>query len=398
MAQISFTKTHKMLLSPMPTSRLLWNFLILNIVGASFFTRELPPCQDKTPSCVHTDAELLHMACEESPTIRALCQHSCIAIAATTATTCKYEPSDKQVGAVAKAADDCPACSCNLACPTPPAIQLTCPEPECTCNCPDPVIQVGECAADGSFDSGTSSWSSSTSGSSSSSSSETSTTTDSQTTTTETTTTTTTSQSPDCALGKPVIVSTQESSHFQAAWAVDGDDGTRWSSSFLDNQWIVVDLEQPTAMGTLRILWEGAFASKYNVEISDSVDANGHSDTWTMIAEDVTGTVGHVDTVVNQTARYLRVFATRRATPFGVSIWSLEISGCGGTQTSTSTSTESETTDTTTTSEGSSTTTTNYTSTGSGTETTTTQTGGSKAEGSFDMSVTRPAIAADRSA
>lgn len=397
MAQISFTKTHDLLRSPLQGSRLLWHILILNIVGASFFSRELPLCQDKAPSCVHTDAELLHMACEESPTIRALCEHSCIAVEATKATSCTFQPSDTKVGAVAKqAADDCPACTCNLACPTPPAITLSCPEPECNCNCPDPVIQVGECAADGTFDTDSSSWSSSTSGSTSSSGSSTTTSTDSQTTTTETTTTTTTSQSPDCALGKPVLVSSQESSHFQAAWAVDGDDGTRWSSIFQDNQWIVVDLEQPTAMGTLRILWEGAFAAKYNVEISDDVDADGNSDSWTMVAEDVTGTIGHVDTVVNQTARYLRVFATRRATPFGVSIWSLEISGCGGTQTSTSTSVDSETTDTTTTSEGSSSSTTNYTSTTSGSETTTTETGSKAA--SFDMSATRPAIAAAHTA
>src|SRR5205814_5223821 len=49
-------------------------------------------------------------------------------------------------------------------------------------------------------------------------------------------------------------------SHFSAAYAVDGDDHTRWGSAFRDPQWLTVDLGAVTAISKVRIHWEDAYA------------------------------------------------------------------------------------------------------------------------------------------
>src|SRR5438067_2048428 len=50
--------------------------------------------------------------------------------------------------------------------------------------------------------------------------------------------------SGDLALSRPVVASSEFSSQYAAANAVDGNASTRWSSTFSDPQWIYVDLGQ----------------------------------------------------------------------------------------------------------------------------------------------------------
>src|SRR2546430_8867829 len=44
------------------------------------------------------------------------------------------------------------------------------------------------------------------------------------------------------AQGKTATASSTENASFPAAYAVDGNTGTRWSSAFSDPQWLEVDL------------------------------------------------------------------------------------------------------------------------------------------------------------
>jgi hypothetical protein len=127
---------------------------------------------------------------------------------------------------------------------------------------------------------------------------------------------------PNLALNKPVFVSSEFSPQFAGSFAVDGNPSTRWSSAFTDNEWIYVDLEQNTAVSEVILRWETAFGADYQVQMSNDAQ------TWTTIAT-VTNGDGGVDdlTGLSGSGRYLRIFGTRRGTPWGYSLFELEVYG-----------------------------------------------------------------------
>jgi len=127
---------------------------------------------------------------------------------------------------------------------------------------------------------------------------------------------------PNLALNRPVFVSSQFSSQFAGGFAVDGDPATRWSSTFSDDEWIYVDLGQTIAVGEVILRWETAYGADYDVQMSNDAQ------TWTTIRS-VTGGDGGVDdlTGLSGSGRYLRILGTRRGTPWGYSLWELEVYG-----------------------------------------------------------------------
>jgi hypothetical protein len=72
----------------------------------------------------------------------------------------------------------------------------------------------------------------------------------------------------DRALHKPVTASTEDPS-YPAANATDGNSSTRWSSQYLDNQWIQVDLGSAQPFDQVAILWEQAYPKTYVIQVSD---------------------------------------------------------------------------------------------------------------------------------
>lgn len=125
----------------------------------------------------------------------------------------------------------------------------------------------------------------------------------------------------DLARGRPVVASSTEAPQHAAANAVDGNDSTRWSSQFSDPQWIYVDLGERIALDHIVIKWEAAFASEYSLQVSDDATS------WVEIRHR-TGTGGvEVLTGLQGAGRYVRVLGLRRATPWGYSIFALEIYG-----------------------------------------------------------------------
>ncbi|MBI1333659.1 MAG: beta-glucosidase [Armatimonadetes bacterium] len=126
---------------------------------------------------------------------------------------------------------------------------------------------------------------------------------------------------PDLAKGKPVTASSTENHiDVEAKNAVDGNDQTRWASDFADNQWIAVDLGQPTLIDHVTIKWEAAFASEYAVQVSDDGLA------WNDVFSTDAG-FGGIDPISFKpvTARYVRLFAKKRGTKYGVSLFSFEV-------------------------------------------------------------------------
>ncbi|MEN3304339.1 MAG: hypothetical protein V7603_541 [Micromonosporaceae bacterium] len=122
---------------------------------------------------------------------------------------------------------------------------------------------------------------------------------------------------------KPVTASSTENAGTPVTAAVDGDTGTRWSSAFNDPQWIQVDLGAPATISRVVLNWEAAYATAFQLQVSDDGAA------WTTIHATTTGTGGVQDLAVTGTGRYVRVYGTARATPYGYSLWEFQVYAAG---------------------------------------------------------------------
>jgi hypothetical protein len=129
--------------------------------------------------------------------------------------------------------------------------------------------------------------------------------------------------------GKPATASSIENAGTPAAAAVDGNTGTRWSSAFSDPQWLQVDLGGQANVTQVVLQWEAAYARAFQIQVSDTAA------TWTTIYSTTTGTGGTQTLDVSGTGRYIRVYGTVRATPYGYSLWEFQVygtlsgTGCG---------------------------------------------------------------------
>ena len=145
--------------------------------------------------------------------------------------------------------------------------------------------------------------------------------------------------STDAALNRPASASSLENSSFPASAAVDGNTGTRWSSAFSDPQWLQVDLGSSQTICEVTMDWEAAYATAFQIQVSPD------GTNWTTIYSTTTGTGGTQTLSVSGTGRYVRMYGTARATPYGYSLWEFGVyttgSGAGPTPTPTPTSTGS---------------------------------------------------------
>ena len=126
----------------------------------------------------------------------------------------------------------------------------------------------------------------------------------------------------DLAMDQPTTASSvQASSDYLPYYATDGDPGTRWSSLSTDPQWLEVDLGTPTAICSVGILWEAAYATAFQIQVSND------NATWTTVYSTTTGTGGQETFPISTTARYIRMYGTVRATTFGYSIFEFDVYG-----------------------------------------------------------------------
>ncbi|MFD9855841.1 discoidin domain-containing protein [[Kitasatospora] papulosa] len=124
--------------------------------------------------------------------------------------------------------------------------------------------------------------------------------------------------------GRTVTSSSQENDGTPASAAVDGNNGTRWSSAFSDPQWIKVDLGTAASVSQIVLRWEAAYSTAYRIEFS-SDDTN-----WSTAYSTTTGPGGTQTLDVSGTARYVRLTGTARATGYGHSLWEFQVFGTTG--------------------------------------------------------------------
>ncbi|MDZ7924502.1 MAG: discoidin domain-containing protein [Marinagarivorans sp.] len=127
------------------------------------------------------------------------------------------------------------------------------------------------------------------------------------------------------AIGRPVKASSLDKNLIVVAAedAVDGDANTRWASDYLDDQWLSVDFGNTAHLCEVQLHWEAAYASRYNVQISDD------GEQWqTLVSQaDLDGGQDTLRLPANTQARYLRIQSVTRATEWGISLWELAVFG-----------------------------------------------------------------------
>ncbi|WP_435818703.1 discoidin domain-containing protein [Kitasatospora cineracea] len=125
--------------------------------------------------------------------------------------------------------------------------------------------------------------------------------------------------------GRPATASSAENAGTPASAAVDGDNGTRWSSAAADPQWLQVDLGAAATLSQVVLRWETAAAKSYQIQTSND-GAN-----WTSVYSTSTGAGGTETLNVSGTGRYVRMYGTARTTQYGYSLWEFQVYGTAGT-------------------------------------------------------------------
>ncbi|MEV4512814.1 discoidin domain-containing protein [Dactylosporangium sp. NPDC049525] len=131
---------------------------------------------------------------------------------------------------------------------------------------------------------------------------------------------------PLISQGRPTTSSGNENATLAPQYAVDGNLATRWSSLFSDPQWMQVDLGGAVPISRVKLTWEAAYASAYQIQVS-----NAAGGPWTVAVNNLYGAGGVEDLAVNATARYVRMYGTARATGYGYSLFEFQVYGACGT-------------------------------------------------------------------
>jgi hypothetical protein len=130
-------------------------------------------------------------------------------------------------------------------------------------------------------------------------------------------------QEEGIARGKPVKASStyvEPGTDYRPENGVDGFPDTRWSSEFSDPQWLAVDLGAPLRISRVVLDWEAACAQAYAIQVS--LDGT----TWTDVYTTSNGGGGTEEIKFAPTsARWVRFYGTKRATPFGYSLWEMRV-------------------------------------------------------------------------
>lgn len=122
------------------------------------------------------------------------------------------------------------------------------------------------------------------------------------------------------AYRKYTRVSSTSSEAGDAGQITDGNSGSRWTSTYKDDQWVYVDLGKNEDISQVAIEWEAAYAKAYKIQVSN--DASNWKDVYFEKNSD-----GGNDRVSfpKTSARYVRMYALKRATEYGVSMYEFEI-------------------------------------------------------------------------
>ncbi len=130
-------------------------------------------------------------------------------------------------------------------------------------------------------------------------------------------------ENANIALNRPYVASTTKQGTYYAL--TDGDsvsESSRWASDDFEPQTVTIDLGADYLVTQVKLYWENAYASEYRIEAS--IDG----ETWTEAYYTNTGD-GLIDdlTGLSAVARYLNVYCIDTPTPYGFSLYEVEVFG-----------------------------------------------------------------------
>ena len=110
---------------------------------------------------------------------------------------------------------------------------------------------------------------------------------------------------------------------FSPAFLIDGNELTRWSSGFSNEENVVFDLGEPQTLTRIALLWENAFASSYSFQTSN--DGLQWKDAY--LATNGKGGREDIRLQAPVKARFLKINFLKRATDWGNSLFEVYLFG-----------------------------------------------------------------------
>lgn len=124
------------------------------------------------------------------------------------------------------------------------------------------------------------------------------------------------------ALAGTASASTSQNGGLGPQFAIDGSLTSRWSSApEIDPSWIAIDLGTPQTFDKVVLVWENAYASQYDIQVSTD------NKTWTSVLGGPVQGAGGTEThfFPSTTARYVRMLGLQRATQYGYSLFEFQV-------------------------------------------------------------------------
>jgi type 1 glutamine amidotransferase len=126
--------------------------------------------------------------------------------------------------------------------------------------------------------------------------------------------------------GVSALTSSNEVRKYTAnpAAVLDGDPDSRWSSDYRDLNWITLDLGEAYRLNRVKLLWEGAYARSYEIQVSQDAEL------WSTVHRQEQGDGGTDEIAFDPVpARFVRLQGGERATRWGYSLYEFEVYGEG---------------------------------------------------------------------
>ena len=123
-----------------------------------------------------------------------------------------------------------------------------------------------------------------------------------------------------------MIYASSTRSNSDSNLAADGDESTRWESGWSnDEEWLYVDLGKVTEITSVRLMWEGAYATSYQLQFSDD------EENWDTKYRTSDCKGGTEELKISGNARFVRIWMDKKALPaYGYSLYEFQVLGRNG--------------------------------------------------------------------
>jgi arabinoxylan arabinofuranohydrolase len=126
---------------------------------------------------------------------------------------------------------------------------------------------------------------------------------------------------PNKAFAQKAVASSVENDGYPVVNINDGKMSTRWASRYMDNQYVIFELDSAYLIKKILLYWETASGKDYDIEVSED------GQNWVTMASVVNGDGGTDKVVIEEDviSKFVRLNLKNRNTPWGFSLWEVQI-------------------------------------------------------------------------